>query len=160
MGKEQINKTYYCILCEMSGFDYEATNALKALARECKRYLLDDLNAQVQEGKINDPIFGCSIKNFHGHSLSWNKTSWRKSAEIVYQYFKASSLIKAIKKYETIFNSKIIYDYNEALEFVYHAFSTNSEIEWSRLPSLGKDFYLVPEKVLTDKLNRFKELYE
>lgn len=160
MTNEKINKTYYYILCEMSGFDYEATFALKELAKECKKLLLDNLNAQVDKGKINDPIFGCSIKNFHGHSLAWNKEKWRKSAEIVYQYFKASSLIKVIKSYENIFGSKIVYDYDALLEYLYGCFSNNEEIEWSKAPSLGKDFYLVPESVLIDKNDKFKELYE
>ena len=155
-----MNKTYYCILCEMSGFEYEASNALKSLAKECKKFLLDDINAQVHEGKINDPIFGCSIKTFHGHSLAWNKLKWKKSAEIIYQYFKAAALIRTIKEYESIFNSKIVYDYMALMEFLYESFSNNEEIVWALAPSLGKDFCLVPEKVLEDKLNRFKELYE
>ncbi len=160
MANEKINKTYYCILCEMSGFDYEATNSFKALARECKKLLLDNINAQVDKGKINDPIFGCSIKSFHGHPLAWNKAKWRKSAKIVYQYFKASTLIKEIKSYEDIFGRKIVYDYNALLEYLYACFSNNEEIEWSRAPSLGKDFCLVPESVLIDKIDKFKELYE
>ena len=144
----------------MSGFAYEASSPLKTLAKECKKFLLNDLNAQVQDGQINDPIFGCSIKGFHGHHLAWNKAQWEDSAEVVYQYFKAASLIRTIKEYEQVFGKTIVYDYNALLEFVYESLSKGEEIVWSRAPSLGKDFYFVPEKVLEDKLNRFKELYE
>ena len=38
----KLGKTYYYILCEMSGFEYEANDAFKSLAKECKKYLLDD----------------------------------------------------------------------------------------------------------------------
>ncbi len=153
-------KTYYSILCEMSGYPYKADSAQKQLATKCKSFLLNALNEQVSEGEIKDPVFGCSIKPFYGHNLSWNKAKWRESAEIVYAYFKASTVISEIKKYERIFNTTIVLDYKELLEFLVKAFRNGEEIEWCFAPSIGKDFCLVPESSLTDIIKKFTDLFE
>ena len=153
-------KTYYCIMCEMNGFSYKADDSLKALAKEIKKYVLEVLNSQVKTGKLNDPIFACSIKTFFGHHLAWNKASWKTSAAVVYNYFKSKTLISSIKEYEKIFNKEIVHNYFELLEFFYQSLSAGKEIEYWRAPGIGSAFSYVPEETLNNKLKQFKDLYE
>ena len=118
------------------------------------------MNSQVKTGKLNDPIFACSIKTFFGHHLAWNKTSWKRSAAVVYNYFKSKTLISSIKEYEKIFNKEIVHNYFELLEFFYQSLSTGKEIEYWRAPGIGSAFSYVPEETLNNKLKQFKDLYE
>ena len=157
---EKFNRTQYLILCEVSSFPYKATTDERAFAKECKKYLLAVLNAQVEDGEIKDPIFGCSIKSFYGHHLSWNKAKWRESASIVYNYYKASKIIEVIRNYESVFKKTIIFDSLSLLKYLADCFLNNKEINWSLAPALGQDFIFVPEVTLEDKIKEFEEMYE
>ena len=143
----------------MSGFSYESSKVEKALAKETKDYLLNVLNG-VKGSKFYDPIFACSIESFYGHHLSWNKSSWKKSAEIVYQYFKASTLIKKIKTYESVFNKAIITDYLGALNYLAEHLLKEDEIDYWQIPGICASFELVPQSVLDKTISKFKGLYE
>lgn len=157
---KKINRTYYCILCEMSGFDYETDEPTKKLTKKIKRYLMDYLNTQTKSGKMYDPIFACSIANFYGYHLSWSKNEWRKSAKIVYDYFKASSLIKTIHKYESIFNTQIIHDYNALLSYLVEKISNSKEIIIDLAPGVSSYITLIPESIFEEQLYSFVKLYE
>ena len=157
--KSKKERTYYCILCEMSGFSYNASKAEKSLVKEVREYLLSVLNG-AKGGKFYDPIFACSVMTFYGHHLSWNKTSWKKSAEIVYQYFKASTLIKKIKSYELVFNKPIISDYLGALNYLVECLSKETEIDYWKIPGICASFELVPQSLLDKTIIKFQELYE
>ena len=153
-------KTLCCIKREMFNISYTGTMAQIKLAKKTKEYLLSVLNFQYNNGKLYDPIFGCSRSTFHGHRLSWDKSSWLKSATMVYMYFKAATLVKAIKSYEKVFKETIVSDYSQVLNSLYNSIANDEEIDYSKVPGLTATFRYVPEEVLNHKLIRFKELYE
>ena len=161
-GQAKKNKTFYCILCEMSGYSYDGTRAEKSLAKALRKYFLDEMNSHTKNGRGNyyKPLFASDKAPFHGHFLSWKKEEWRRSAAIVYNYFKAETLIKCIRENEKRLEKTIIHDYNGMLEYFYKALSSDEEIDYWKAPGIDAAFELMDQKELDDKLRRFKELYE
>lgn len=145
---------------EINHHDYNANNAVKALAKETKKYLLDVLNFENKGQYLHDPVFASYDFTFHGHHLSWNARAWEKSAFILYCYFEAKTLISKIKEYELMFRCTIVDDYNALLKYLYQCISTDEEINYSKANGLNTNFELVPIKVLEEKTKRFEELYE
>lgn len=158
--KSKLYFTCKCIMCEISGYPYEAPNSHKALASECKKYLLDVLNPQTKNGNIYDLIFACSNLSFHGNHLAWNKNSWIRSALIVYNYFKAKTLIQVICQYNNVFNDQLVFDYDSLLKFLYKSISDGGEIDYGNAPGVKSSFSYVPTSTLDDRLEKFKKLYE
>lgn len=157
--KTKKERAYYCILCEINGFPYKGTEVEKSFAKEIREYLLNVLNG-ANGSKFYDPVFACSIATFYGHHLSWNKASWRKSADILYNYFKASALMDQIKSYEKIFNKQIIVDYVKALKYLAECLSKDDEIDYWKIPGICSAFEIVPLSVLDETIEKFKDLYE
>lgn len=158
--KSKLKKTYYYILCEVSHFSYKADSETKQFIKQVKEYLLDVINFQNKGQRMNDPIIGCSVFTFHGHHLSWNKDTWKRSAHILYQYYKAKSLIDKIKEYEKIFKVQIVHDYSTLLNYFYKCISSGTQINYGLAPGLTADFVLVPPDTLDNVLLEFKTLYE
>ena len=160
--KTRLYRTHLCILCEMGNYPYKGTEIEKSLAKDVKKFLLDEMNSHTKAGagKFYDPIFACSKMPFHGHYLSWHKGTWKRSAEVVYNYYKAEELIKCIRKYEGIVSKTIIHDYSGLLEYFYNAISKNEEIDFWKGPGIDAAFECVPEETLNNRLRQFKELYE
>lgn len=160
---DENSKLYFtckCIMCEISGYPYEAPKSHKALAEECKKYLLDVLNSQTKNRNIYDLIFACSNLSFNGYHLAWNKDAWIKSSLIVYNYFKAKTLIQIVYDYNKIFNEQIVFNYNELLDFFFKSLFEGTEINYSHPPGVKSSFSYIPTIKFEEKLVRFKELYE
>ena len=160
---DESSKLYFtckCIMCEISGYPYEAPKSHKLLAQECKKFLAEVLAAQTKNRKVYDLIFACNNLGFYGHRLAWNKNEWIKSSLIVYNYFKAKTIADKIQSYERIFNNKIVYNYNELLEYFYKVFNRGESINYLIAPGLGSNFSLVPIQTLEEKEIKFKNLYE
>ena len=121
---------------------------------------VSSVGSGVGSGVLTGALFACDVAPFRGHFLSWKKEEWRRSAAIVYNYFKAETLIKCIREYEKRLDKTIIHDYNGMLEYFYAALSNNEEIDYWKAPGIDAAFELIPQKTLDDKLRRFKELYE
>ena len=153
-------KTYYCILCEVSGYPYKADENTKQLAIALRKYLLETINAQCKSGEVKDPIWGCSRFQIHGHNLSWNSNNWEESAKVLYTYFKAERLVQKIKEYELIYRETIINDYFGTIEYLYKSLTLHNEIDYWGIPSLGASFEYVPIEALNSVLEKFENLYE
>ena len=155
--KGEEDNIYSFIRREMTGAKYDATPSIRALCRSVKKYLLDVLNAESKSNnRINDTVFMSSVISFYGNELSWNKADGIRSAKIVYNYFKANTILEKIKDYEDIFKKQIITDNVKFLKFLYEDISKGLKVEYSRSDSLTPDFALVPESVLDDILINFK----
>lgn len=151
------NKLYEYIRCEMTRAKYNATPSIKALCRNIKQYLLDVLNAESKSNnRINDTVFISSVIRFYGNDLAWNKKDGERSAKIVYNYFKANTILEKIKDYEDIFKKQIVTDNIKFLNFLYENIRKGLKVEYSLSDSLTPDFALVPEEVLAETLNNFK----
>ena len=160
--KDKINlyQTCKCIMDEISNHPYKSSNAHKALAKGCKKFLEHSLFRQKETEKNPNLIFWCSKITFYGHHLAWNKDEWLKSALIVYNYFKAKTIVDTIKSYEAIYKEEIVHNYNEVLEYFYDSLSKNEIIQYESIPGLTSSFTYIPISKLESKLNKFKELYE
>ena len=99
-------------------------------------------------------------KEFYGHYLSWNKSTWKKSAKIVYDFYKARKIIEKIQSFDKIFGLNTIGNkYNETLNFFYTYISKNEDIVYGKAPiDLTFEFY--PEEALNDVLKDFKTKFE
>ena len=153
---------YYCINCAINGHPCQMNQAEESLVKDIKRMIVDVANQQVEKGKINSAQFATRIKDFYGHNLSWNKKTWRNSAEIVHNYYKANKLIEKINEYEKMFGTgkEIVGDkYLSTLNFLYGYISQSKEIDYSQAPVIIS-FELYPQQVLDDVLLNFKNSFE
>lgn len=155
-----INRIYHCINCAIHNYPCSMNEEEKNLVNEIKQYIVEVANIQVEEGKINSAQFACMTKEFYGHYLSWNKNTWKKSAKIVYDYYKARKIIEKIQYYDKMFGINTIRDkYNETLGFFYSYISKNEDIVYGKAP-INLTFEYYPEDVLNDILEEFKNKFE
>ena len=158
----KVVRIYYCINCAINGYPCQMNESEELLAKDIKRMIVDVANQQVEKGKINSAQFATRIKDFYGHNLSWNKRTWRRSAEIVYNYYKAKKLIEKINEYKKMFGTgkEIVgADYLSVLHFFYNSISQNKEIDYSQAPIIIS-FELYPQQVLDEVLLSFKNNFE
>lgn len=157
---KKLHFTYHIIACEMRGNFYNADDKTKALAKATKEYLLEVLNSQNKGGRLFDPIIASQAFHFYNHQLAWGVGRWERSAEVVYKYFKAKTLIKKIKEYDKVAGKPIVNDYEKLLEYLYECLGGRDEINYQAAPGISKDFIYVPIEILNGILERFKKLYE
>ena len=95
------------------------------------------------------------MANFFGYSFSFRHLK-EDDARVFYQYYKASCLVNVIKRYETIYNKQIIYDYDALIKSLYQMIKFN-ELDYSRANGLLSDFSIVPAQLLDHELERLKK---
>ena len=158
--KSNLYFTCKCIMSEICGYPYEAKSSYRALALECKKFLLSTLTSQTKSKKIYDIIFACPNLSFYGEHLSWNKNAWLESSLIVYRYFESNVLIKIIREYEKTFNEEIIFDYDTLIKYFYKNLSNTGEIDFGKISGVKSNISYIPATVFEERIKRFKELYE
>lgn len=156
----KIDRLYHCINCGIHNYPCSMNEQEKEIVENIKRFIVEVANIQVEEGKINSAKFACMTKEFYGHYLSWNKNTWKKSAKIVYDFYKARKIIEKIQSFDKMFGLNTIGDkYNETLNFFYTYICKNEDIVYGKAPiDLTFEFY--PEEALNDVLKDFKTKFE
>ena len=153
-------KTYDTIAKVMRGNPYRTDENRKQLAKDIRKYVLDVLNEKNKGKYLYDAVYASQSFHFYSKQLGWNKSQWKKSAEIVYNYYKAAKLIEIIKSYEPVAGKPIVVDYRALIDYIYTGLSIGEEILFSNAPGLTSDFNFVPQELLDEKLEEFKKLYE
>ena len=148
-------KIYSFIRDEFRNRAYNALPSYRALCRSIKTYFLDVVNKD-RKIKFTNATEACESALFFNHSLYWTDKAWPISASIVYSYFKANTLVEKIQYYEEIKQVKMCEDYDELLNYFYYCVSKDIQIDYSKAPSITKDFSLIPIESLEGILENFK----
>lgn len=148
-------KIYSFIRDEFRNRAYDALPSYRALCRSIKAYFLDVVNKD-RKIKFTNATEACESALFFNHSLYWTDKAWPISASIVYSYFKANTLVEKIQYYEEIKQVKMCEDYDELLDYFYYCISKDVQIDYSKAPSITKDFSLIPIESLEGILENFK----
>ena len=153
-------KTYDVIAKVIRGNPYRTDDNRKQLAKNIRQFVLDVLNEKNKGKYLYDAVYASQSFHFYNKQLGWNKNQWKKSAEIVYNYYKAAKLIEIIKSYESTAGKKIVVDYRALIDYLYTGLTIGEEIFFGSAPGLTSDFNFVPQELLDEKLLEFKNLYE
>jgi len=159
-NSQKLHFTYHIIACFMRGNPCKADANTKALAKATRDYLLDVLNKQNKGGTIYDPVIASQAFNFFGHALAWNANRWERSADIVYKYFKAKTIIEKIKEYDKVAGKSIVDDYLALLNFLFCSLEREEEINYDAAPGINENLLFVPTCILKKVEQKFKLLFE
>ena len=155
VNNKRILSIYSLINEEMSGNVYAGTPSEKALCRSVKKYLLDVLNNQSSNKYIN-PIDACLKEDFYMRKLSWGKEHGLESADIVYSYFKAQTIIDKILEYEEDIKQKIVVDQSKFLELLFKNINSTDAVNYASLEFVNKGFEATLKRIIGDTLDNFK----
>ena len=141
----------------------KADDATKGLCLDIARFVLNEVGhnaiAQKDFKNMNDfkkyKYAHRYMANFFGYNFSFRHLK-EDDARVFYQYYKASCLVNVIKRYETIYNKQIIYDYDALIKSLYQMIKFN-KLDYSRANGLLSDFSIVPVQLLDHELERLKK---
>lgn len=142
------------IRLEMLGSKYDASPSEKALCKNLKKYLKNKLKIQPSDN-LEGPVFNSATALFNSKMIAWNRNDGARCAKIVYDFFKADTIIEKIKNYEDIYKKEIITDYSSLVYYLYNEIATKNAIDFEHAPGLSSDFSLVPNNVIFNILENF-----
>lgn len=155
IDERRTDRIFSFIRDEFRNQAYNALPSFRALCRSIKTYFLDVVNKD-RKIKFTNAREACESALFYKNSISWTDKAWLNSARIIYSYFKANTLIEKIQYYEEIKQVKMCDNYDALLDYFYYCISNNTQIDYSKAPSVTKDFALIPIESLNEILENFK----
>lgn len=162
-SKSDSLQLYKHIIDAVKGKKIKADEATKGLCTDIAKFVLSEVgyNAIAQKDFKNITEFNQFkyarryIANFFGYTFSFRRVDGN-DAKVFYMYYKSSLLVNIIKRYETIYNKQIIFDYDALLKSFYKMIKFDS-IDYSRADGLLSDFNIVPIKLLDQELERLQK---
>ena len=156
----KLHFTYHVIACCVRGNPINADKGLINFALKIREYLLDVLNEDNHSAFMSNAVYASQAFLFYGHSLAWNAAKWEKSADIVYRYYKAKTLIDKILEYNVVAGKQIVEDYIALLHYLSRELENGNNVNFYAGPGLNDGFSYVPETVLLGVIKDFESQYE
>lgn len=149
---------YKAIVAAINGKTITVNSNINTISKEVAEFVITEVKNNAIEQKFfkNEAEFNAFKNsyrfepNFFGHIFSF-KYLTEEDAKIFYMFYKAAKLVDIIKKYENIYNVKIIEDYVTLLKSLKRIIE-KEENNYKNAEGLTSNIRFIPEEVLEKRL--------